>query len=671
VIRLFLMVASLLSAIEPECRYFAAQARSPRLRSFREFAEQELIHPKGPFAGHKFKADRQPFTKLLLDEFAKPWRRINATGPTQSGKSWICFITPTLYHLFEIGESVICGVPNMDMARDKWQEDLLPAIECSRFRDLLPKRGAGSQGGDFTSIRFRNGAALRFMTGGGGDKSVAGYTARVLMITETDGMDEQKSNSRESDRISQLEARTRAYGSRKRVYMECTLSTEKGRTWIEYQRGTASRLLLPCPHCSVYVTPERDSLIGWQEAEDVEPARERSAFYCPACGQEWSEDDRKVANASMRLVHKGQDVTPTGEIIGDSPQTDTLGFRWSAVNNLFVTAGDIGSDEWRAARAENEDNAEREMCQFVWCLPHQPSVWDSVTLDAQQIVRRTSQIRRGFIPDGTEHITCAIDLGKWLCHWIAVAWKPGAVGQVVAYDRIEVASSSLGVERALLLAIRQFRDEVCSVGWEMPSGKRMTPEYTFIDSGYKPEVVYQFCRESGRMFMPSIGRGAGQTYTQKYNEPKSTGAVVKHIGEEYHISWIEKDGVFLVEVNADHWKSIVHSRLTSPITKEGVASPGSIVLHAASPQEHLAIAKHLTSEKQVEEFDQKRGTFTKWERVKRDNHWFDALYNACAAGHLAGVRVIEPHVVAAAKKRKPRAALTTPDGRPFFITERN
>ena len=34
-----------------------------------------------------------------------------------------------------------------------------------------------------------NGATLKFMSGGGGDKSRAGFTARVLVVTETDGMD--------------------------------------------------------------------------------------------------------------------------------------------------------------------------------------------------------------------------------------------------------------------------------------------------------------------------------------------------------------------------------------------------------------------------------------------------------------------------------------------------
>jgi hypothetical protein len=29
----------------------------------------------------------------------------------------------------------------------------------------------------------------------------------------------------------------------------------------------------------------------------------------------------------------------------------------------------------------------------------------------------------------------------------------------------------------------------------------------------------------------------------------------------------------------------------------------------------------------------------RWERLRRQNHWFHALYNACCAGHLAAVRL--------------------------------
>ena len=173
-----------------ELLWFLSQARPHRLRSMRSFAEEEIVIPAGPFAGRRFRCDRQPYTGLWFDEVdSGRWSRHVATGPTQSGKSLSCFVIPILYHLFELGETVICGLPDMDMAGDKWREDLLPAIERSRYRNLLPRSGGGSRGGRVESLQFNNGATLKFMSGGGGDKSRAGFTARVVVVTETDGMD--------------------------------------------------------------------------------------------------------------------------------------------------------------------------------------------------------------------------------------------------------------------------------------------------------------------------------------------------------------------------------------------------------------------------------------------------------------------------------------------------
>lgn len=49
-----------------------------------------------------------------------------------------------------------------------------------------------------------------------------------------------------------------------------------------------------------------------------------------------------------------------------------------------------------------------------------------------------------------------------------------------------------------------------------------------------------------------------------------------------------------------------------------------------------------------------KGVGIKWERLRRQNHWLDALYTACAAGHYVGVRLVDEHRL----KRPP------PHGRP-------
>src|SRR5690349_20861733 len=117
--------------------WFLDQCRPRRLRPMRAFAEQEIVIPTGPFEGRRFRCARQPYTGLWFDAVdSGRWSRCVATGPTQSGKTLSCFVIPLMYHRFEIGETVICGLPDMDMAADKWREDILPVIEASKYREL-------------------------------------------------------------------------------------------------------------------------------------------------------------------------------------------------------------------------------------------------------------------------------------------------------------------------------------------------------------------------------------------------------------------------------------------------------------------------------------------------------------------------------------------------------
>ena len=647
---------------QEDLRWFLSQARPRKLRSMRQFAESEIVLPSGPYAGSRFRVSRQPFTGLWFDQVdSGRWQKLVATGPTQSGKSLSCFVVPLLYHLFEYNETVVCGLPDLEMAADKWREDILPIIENSRYRDQLPKKGSGSRGGGVTSVQFRNGATLKFMTGGGGDKSRAGFTSRVLVITETDGMDVSSRQSREADKVSQLIARTHAFGNRARIYMECTVSTEEGRTWQEYINGSQSCIALPCPHCRAWVSPEREHLVGWHEASSQVEARKTARFVCPACQEALTDQQRIEANRQALLVHDGQTVED-GTVVGPVPLTDTLGFRWSAINNLFLTAGEIAGEEWKASRAVDEENAERERRQFVWCLPVVPTKWTEASVEEHEIACRVTATARGIVPETAMHLTAAIDIGKYLNHWIVVAWSAGPFGHIVDYGRIEVASDDLGVEQASMIALRQFRDMVTG-GWPTGSisGERKKIGLALVDAGYMTDVVYAFCRESGNRFLPSVGRGASQQHVQYQNRVTTTGSTVVHMGEGFHINWLPPANAHLVEIDADHWKTWVHHRFTVP-----ASSPGALTLFHGTPSDHLAFAKHLTAEQKTEEFIAGKGIVAKWERLRKANHWFDALSYASVAGHYCGVRLVEEEQKPVpVEKPKPK-----PQGRPYIDVSR-
>src|SRR3990172_797847 len=162
-------------------------AKSRMVRPISQWVEEEIIVPTGRHRREPYRHASRPVSRIWFAEFDKNyWWRTAVMAPTQNGKTFMGYAIPILYHLFELGETVIIGLPDMRMANDKWERDLLPIILASRYRALLPAKGEGSRGGKVkSSVTFTNGAMLRFMSAGGGDKARAGFAGcRVVAITE-------------------------------------------------------------------------------------------------------------------------------------------------------------------------------------------------------------------------------------------------------------------------------------------------------------------------------------------------------------------------------------------------------------------------------------------------------------------------------------------------------
>lgn len=635
--------ARIRAATRAELRACVTRARAPRLRTHRQFAEDELVIPEGKYEGQKLRIYRQPYVGLFYAAQATGrYPRSALLGCVQSGKTFTGVVGPVMYHLFECRESAILGGPTMVVCHDKWRKEIRPAIEKTRYRHLLPTSGPGSRGGtgNLESITFAHGPELKFMSSGGGDETRSSYTARVLVVTEADKMDTAGAASREADPVTQMENRLASYDADERqTYIECTVSIPTGRIWQEYTAGTESRIACPCPHCGEHVTPEREHLRGWQDAETKMEAQRAAYFVCPACDKKLTAKQRAAMNRTAKLVHRGQSIDRDGRITGEPPDTDTLGFRWNAFNNLFWSPGAIGIKEWSATRAADEEAAERELLQFYWAKPWQSPEWDETPLESRKVTQRIAKHGRGIVPAVTEYFSVGIDLGKYNGHLVALAGLADRGLHVPDYQVFDVPSASLGVEHAIVSALNTVA-EMIEAGWSMENGRPRVPDRVLIDAGYQSPSVFAFVRSAGRRYLPAFGRGVSQTRRQFYNRPKKTGATVKFIGQEYHISWFPKDRSFAVETNVDWWKSWVHQRLSVPLND--AAAIGAMSFFNAVPREHTTIAKHITNEKLIQEHVPGRGIVERWvNEGRRPNHYLDALLLAGVGLHLAGFRLFD------------------------------
>lgn len=619
-------------------------------RSLLEFAESEVVIPDGPYRGRYFRADRLPWTRLLLRAIdSRRWSRIIVTGPSQAGKTLVSWLIPALWLICELEETVILAAPAAATLIDKWRISVEPAILASRYRELMPERGAGSRGGDAKLIRLRNGARVRLMDGQGDDKKRASFTARAALVTETDGMDEKREGSRESDPVTQIEQRTAAYEQGALVILECTASTRDGRTWREYEQSTSSRIATPCPHCGRWVSPEREHLVGWREADSELDAAAAAHWLCPSCAHVITDAERRAANARCVLAHRGQEISADGTVTGPVPGTRTLGFRWSAWSNLLKSTGALGAMEWNASRlaGDAKRNADRALRQFHWALPVERHELEGAEGDESgvDVLDRIDQgMPRGVLPPWTQLVILGVDLGLRMLHWTATAWRADATVHVLEYG-IEDTPDAGSEERRILIALRTIRDRAIA-GWLHGQVQRRA-DLMLVDAGWRPDVVKAFAAEPESLGLVRItkGYGDGQPAGRTYSGPRSTGATVKRIGDGWHEVRLA-GGHREVQFSADAWKTQLQARIeTAPGT------PGAFSLYAGDPRDHRRYSAHLRSERLVEEFDPRKGMVRRWRARRAANHWWDSTVLATLG---AGMRGVQPTLEAPKEPQTPQ-----------------
>lgn len=596
--------------------------RRRRFRTLAQFAEDEIVVPSGPHANERLRLSTQPFSRLLYDEIdSGKYSEIVVTGPSQTGKTLLAWVVPMLFHLFEICETVIAAVPDGDMIRDKLEQDIEPVLRRTRYWRYMPAIGKGSKGGNASLIAFKNGAQLRWMTAGGSDKRRAGFTARVVCMTETDGFDVRTSTSSEASKIAQIEARTRSYPRNlRRIYKECTVSTKTAHTWARYQAGTASRIATPCPHCGSFETLERADLAGWQDADTDVAAGDQACFHCPSCGEQWAEDERKVANSQAVLVHANQSVVG-GAVVGITPRTRTLGFRWNAANNMLITAGDIGVDEWEAARATDEDDAQRKQCQFVWATPYVPLEDDNDSVTAEQISRQTSDFARGQYPPDA-FLTLGIDVNKPVLHWTVMAFRMNGDGFVVDYGRQGLRTKDIGFQKALADGLMKLREKLDGV---YPYRRAA------VDSRWKPDDVSLAIKSlKDKRWRPFVGCGKGQFLAQSYYHPTQISGDVIWAGTANHEKLNRVRSQVVIYADANFWKTQVKSRLVLDGNGDSAKTDGPIRLYrTVDDGEHYQFGRHITAEEEEYVLDPKgKGMVRVYRTIRKANHWLDSTYIA-------------------------------------------
>lgn len=633
-----------------------------RKLTHQEWAERFVKHATGPYKGARFRVRRQPFMGLLFRELdAERWSAIYACGPSQSGKTLSCFVIPALRTAVELKEDALIGVPEADMASDKWDKDFLPTLQASdELSWLIPTKGPGSKGGRIKDrVTLNNGVDLKIMSRGGQDTNKAGYTAQRICVTEAKGWSGKSESSTEADDLRKLIARQRAFKREdRRLLVEGTVGEPWELPWTA--RGgddpddplisTRSRIVSPCPHCEAWICPDREQLVGWRDARTEDEVLELACFVCPACGLAIDDEARRTSLADCRLLHSGQSIDRSGRVIGDDPPTSTLWFHWNAWHNCLLNASDTAVDEWKASHldegTEERDNADRELSQFCWARAYESSLTKNEALNANKVRKRGRDLPRGLLPADTLFWTIGVDMGRWTGWWFATAFRRCGELHVPAYGAFDVCRHGQDDDESsrVKASLAEFAEGVVHIGLPMDgSSGLLLPRGVLVDMGYLPDDVAEFVRGQGRGFDENIwkcGRGRGLSVKRNngtYHHPSKKTQQRPKIGVQWFAEWNFERAVPEITFNADHWLKHLQDRLRIAPGKKGAMS----FYRPDTPKEHAKLSNHLCAEKFVREFDPEKGGVVEKHLCNGDNHWGDAGKMSLVLGDWFGFSLSE------------------------------
>lgn len=333
-------------------------------------------------------------------------------------------------------------------------------------------------------------------------------------------MDQPGETSDETDPVTQMKARTDAFGDDALIYGECTTSVEGGRITVEIEQGSNSAILLQCVHCLEWICPERPGFGGWQEAENALEAREMGRYSCEKCGVVWSEDDRQRSLLSPRLVHGGQVVSKRGVVTGDMPRTRVFGLRWNKMHSAMVKQANIAEQEWKASKLISDDDlapgtsAEKALCQFTWVTTYKDPA-RAAALSYGLLARHAGdyhfdplQFEDGELPDGVEFTVGSIDVQRNRLYWQIDGFALDLTRWTLCYG-VEELGSRESIQDPTVGDLRRALDSVRLDMMEVYKCKSV-----WVDTGYKwdgaiKNHVRNWCKEQGPAVHALVGRGEG------------------------------------------------------------------------------------------------------------------------------------------------------------------
>lgn len=390
-------------------------------------------------------------------------------------------------------------------------------------------------------------------------------------------------------------------------------------SWAMWQEGTRHEWAWPCPSCNEYYIP-RFKLLWWPEKSSPKQAFRKAMITCPHCGAMSNNSQKEQQNLYGVFLAPGQKakrheegdtaaviINPDGKeyvssyggyVLVDDEAVD-ISFWASGLCSNWRSYGHRARTFLNAVQSGEPGRIQAAINTGFGELYHLAAEGQSWQL----VAGHKKPYKSGEVPKGVQRILLTIDVQKNRLEYVLRGW---------GVDR-----ESWKIESGELYGDTD-KDEV----WN-DLQKFREKKYTdigidkcLIDSGYRTDFVYDFCRKNPGWAFPVKGHDSQE-------KPIKVARIEVNIRGRS-----ERMGLQLIHMDSDYFKSWVHGRL-----ERSDDMPGGWHLPEDTTEDYC---KQIVAETKVP----KPSGRSVWVVLKKNNHKLD-----CEAMQAAGAEWLKYHQI--------------------------
>lgn len=492
-------------------------------------------------------------------------RKVVLHFSSQTGKSEI--LNNTLGYYMDYDPSPILFIqPTEDDVRAYSQDRIAPMIRDTPVLTAKVAEAKSRDSGNTILYKKFVGGYVQFL-GSNVPSKLASRPIKVVLADEIDRYP--MSAGDEGNPLKLAEVRQTTFWNAKTIV--CSTPTIKGASKIddEYEASSQEELHIACPHCKEYQTLKWANLkfnhFKEQEVRGGENKFELLGYLCEHCG---------CVDSEVRWKKQ-----PIKWIARHPEQKRIRGFHLNALISPWKTWHSL-VDDFLTAKKNPED-----LKVFVNTMLAES--WEEKSeLDFDEILAKRRQYYNCDIPKDVVALTMGVDVQDNRLEYEIVGWGVGRV--------------SWGIKYGILLGdpakeeTWEQLDSVINARYTRQDGIEMHLMSICVDSGYKTDEVYKYCKSRFYKNVYAI-KGIGGSGIPFIKIPKKT----------------NDEGVFLFNIGVEVGKDTLVSRLKTKYENEQGFCHFPIEAEKGYDEEYF---KGLTSERKVTRYKKGVATIT-WEKI--------------------------------------------------------